>query len=479
MRRLRKGDPVNIHSHDQPGMFHAFDSSLLQMFADPACDCWAKYDYLFSYFVTGLTLFSGNVPSQPRYPGARSFNGAVCDRMEGFTRMLPVLCSRLASGRERILELLTGGKVNLEDLIVRGLTMGTDSKSAGFWETIGHRDQRIIEAADVALSLWMVRGTLWKQIGKAEQRQIIDWLAGVNGREVWDSNWHLFPTLVNEVIGALGFESQAEQSRAHYQRLKSFYRGDGWFNDGQPRSGVYHRGRVDYYNAWAIHYALFWLNRINPRFDPEFISGSLQEFLKSYVYLISPKGFPILGRSVCYRMAASVPLIAGHIQNSSWVDAGVAKRAFDSLWQHFISNGAVAGGNVTQGYHQADLRFLDNYSGPASCLWSLRSLVLAFSLPADSPFWMAPMGRLPVEMGDYQITIPSLGWIVTGNKETQEIVIHTGNPEKPERRISNYTAARRLAEFFLGRPVRPQNHSVKYDLPRYRSLQPFCGNVRQ
>lgn len=474
MCRLRTNDPAQTILEHGPKVFHSADRVLRQMFTDPADDCRARYEYLFAYFVTGLMVYSGEVLSQPRYPGARSCHDARSDRLEGFTRLLPLLCSHVASGRERSVELLTGAQVNLEDLIVRGLTMGTDPNSAGYWGAIGDKDQRIVEAADVALALWMIRDTLWKQVGRTQQKQILDWLVGIRGREVWDSNWHLFPALVYEVLSALEGDSWAEQSWAHYARLKSFYRGDGWFNDGQPQRGVYHQGRVDYYNAWGIHYALFWLNQINPRLDPEFIDGSLQEFLKSYVHLLSPRGFPILGRSVCYRMAASVPLIAGHLRNPAWVEAGVAKRAFDSLWQHFISVGAVAAGNVTQGYHQQDLRFLDNYSGPASCLWSLRSLILAFTCPADAPFWTVPMGRLPVELGDYRITIPSLGWVVTGTQETQEIIIHTGSSDKTGRRISNYTAARKLAAFVLRRPGRPWNHSVKYDLPRYQSLEPFC-----
>ena len=39
--------------------------------------------------------------------------------------------------------------------------------------------------------------------------------------------------------------------------------------------------------------------------DKAFIANVRRQFLTTYAYLIGPRGFPVLGRSVCYRMAAS------------------------------------------------------------------------------------------------------------------------------------------------------------------------------
>lgn len=456
--------------------FRRFDSILVHVFSDEIMEGTKKYDFLFSYFLTGVLLYKSPYLSFVDYPGAASQNGRLLDRLEGFTRILPLICSWISSGRKEIVETLNGDKVNLKEIVEAGLTAGSDRDSPGYWGNISDYDQRICEAADIALSIWLVRDHVWPCLTNKQRQKVLDWLLSVNGKEVYDTNWHLFPVVVNEVAAALGYQQDAVSVHNHYSRFKSFYRGDGWFSDG-PGS-IY-----DYYNAWGMHYALFWLNKINPEFDPDFIHESLEKFLENYVYLISPEGFPILGRSICYRMAASAPLIAGCIHNPAWVDPGLARRAFDSLWTHFISKGAVAQGNVTQGYYKKDLRFLDNYSGPGSCLWSLRSLVLAFYCPEGSPFWTAPLGHLPVEVTDYSVTIPSIGWKVTGMREDHEITIDTGKQRGGQGSISieNYTFLHKLKDLLTGGPHRPRNHFAKYELARYSSKVPFtgCGQSRK
>jgi len=449
-------------------IFKTFDPILVQTFAKEESEVSKRYHFLFTYLLTGFLSYRSRYPSLIRYPGAPSRNGKHLDQMEGFTRMLPLLCSWIASGREKVIETLTGEKVELEEIVRSGLISGTDTNSPGYWGSITHRDQRICEAADVALSIWLVRDHLWLDLSPKQREKIMNWLLSVNGKKVWDSNWHLFPVIINVVANALGYRNDKMGMKLHYERCKSFYRGEGWFSDGP--SDV-----IDYYNVWGFHYILFWLDKIDPHFDPEFIRGSLSQFLKSYIYFLSPEGFPILGRSICYRMAASVPLIAGHIQDPTMVDAGLAQRALDSLWGDFISKGAVAQGNVTQGYYKKDYRFLDNYSGPGSCLWALRSLVLSFFCPEGSPLWAATPNPLPIEMADYCITIPSIGWTVMGLKKTQEIIIETGRLFGSHGGIKNYTVFHKIAEFLFRRPFRPENHLVKYQLARYSSKEPFCG----
>jgi hypothetical protein len=449
-------------------IFKKYDPVLVQLFSEANSEIESKYDYLFSYFVTGFLLYRGNYPSFAYYPGASSKNGPGPDALEGFSRIIPVICSWLSSGREKTITTLNGKVVDLEEIFQSGLVSGTDPTSQGYWGQMLNKDQRICEAADLALSIWLVRDSLWSKLDRNEKRNVINWLLSVNNKEVSDNNWHLFPVIINQVIASLGYEADPHSSQDHYSRFKSFYQGDGWFSDG-PHD-IY-----DYYNAWSIHYTLFWLDRINPEFDPEFIQESLKKFAKNYIYFFSPQGIPILGRSVCYRMAASAPLIATHIQDPELVPGGLVRRAFDSLWSYFIAKGAVTRGNVTQGYYKTDLRFLDNYSGPASCLWALRSLVMAFTCKKSSPFWTDLEKPLPVEISDYHISIPSIGWTVTGIKNSQEIIISTGKSEKGNLYIDNFTLIHQIASFLLGRPLRPKNEFAKYELSQYSSKNPFCG----
>jgi hypothetical protein len=183
-----------------------------------------------------------------------------------------------------------------------------------------------------------------------------------------------------------------------------------------------------------------------------------------------------MGRSVCYRMAAPVALVFGQQSDPDVVTPGEARRALDATWSHFVQKGGVRSGTVTQGLCGPDPRVLDNYSGPASCLWALRSLVAAFALPANSSFWVTEPGRLPVENASYRVAIPELGWTVTGDQETGVIRIHKPGESAPAGvALEDYGLARRIASAVSGRPFRPANHDAKYMLDTYDSSRPFCG----
>jgi hypothetical protein len=278
---------------------------------------------------------------------------------------------------------------------------------------------------------------------------------------------------VNKVLQSLGYDWDEGLVQRHYARWKSFYRGDGWFSDGP--GGVF-----DYYNAWGMNYTLFWIGEMDPDFDPEFIRESRKAFLGSYKYFLAPSGIPIMGRSICYRMAAAAPLIAGALKSPEVVSPGLGRRALDCLWRHFIAKGALAEGNVTQGYWKKNLRFLDNYCGPASGLWALRSLILAFYSPDKSPLWQDPEELLPVEKGDYEVRIPTLGWTLLGRQSSGEVklVIQKNNPGKRVR-IRSYTWFDHLKGILRGRPNRPENRMAAYGLRQYSSLHPFCEDPEE
>jgi hypothetical protein len=444
------------------------DARLLEGFqADTSLPLLKRYELLFSYFVTGFMARSSADGGHAAYPGARSHHGAQLDKMEGFTRILPLLCIWLSSGRSGEIELFDGRFVSLEKVVRKGLVSGTDPESRGYWGHIGDGDQRICEASDVALSIWFLRHSLWKSLTDLERERITTWLSEVNGRTVPDNNWHLMPVQINKVLESLDCDFDQTSLQGHYDRLKSFYKGDGWFSDGP--GDIY-----DYYNAWGIHYTLFWLDLIDREFDAEFINSTLKEFVGNYKYFFSPEGIPIMGRSIGIRMAAPAPLLGASINMPETVSPGLAQRALDCVWCYFIAKGAVGEGRVTQGYWGEDLRFVENYCGPATPLWALRSLIVAFYWPIDAPFWHVSPEPLPVEQEDYEIMIPSLRWKVAGRKESLdvEIVKLDKLDAKPER-VKEYGILRRVAEMLRGRPYRPNNRSVLYNLARYGSRKPF------
>lgn len=451
--------------------FPAAAGSLLDGFRSGAAPDAKAYNDLFSYFVEGFEAYRTPLGAKAIYPGLPSRNGPASDELEGFSRIVPLMGAWVHSGRPRTLKLSNGVQVDLVATFRRGLIAGTDPHSREYWGQIHDYNQRIVEASDIALALWLYGNRVWPQLTQAQKNNVVSWLGQVNGKRVSDNNWHLYPVFINAVLDRLGAKSDHTDSLRNYQRFKEFYRGDGWFSDGPG-------GIFDYYNAWSIQYQLYWLDQVDPTWDTGFISNSRRQFLMTYQYLFGPHGFPMIGRSVCYRMAAPVALIFGQQTDPDIVTPGEARRALDVTWSEFIRKGGVRSGNITQGFCGADARVLDNYSGPASCLWGLRSLIVAFNLPEGSTFWTGLPSKLPVEIASYSVKIPELGWTITGNHSTDAIEIHKpGAPVPPTAALQGYGLIRRVASAVLWRPFRPENHEAKYGFAVYDSARPFCGCI--
>src|SRR3954464_5506355 len=454
---------VLAHSHAQHPQV---DAGLLLPFQNSAVPSADNYEGLAIYFMQGFESRKTKNGAGAEYKGMPSFHGAEVDRMEAFSRMAPLWASWVASGRQNEVKVGTGRTISLTETFRRGLLAGTDPRSKEYWGEMHDGDQRIVEASDIALSLWLMRAQVWQKFTSTEKQQVVAWLQQVNGKQIPDNNWHLFVVLVDAVLKNLSGGDNAAESQRHYERIKSFYRGDGWFSDGPGEM-------FDYYNAWGIHYQLFWLQQIDPAWDRDFISQARHEFVSSYRYLMTPNGMPIMGRSVCYRMAAPVPLLLEQF-DAAHGQPGEARRALDATWEYFLQHQGANDGNITQGYCGSDARVLDNYSGPASCLWGLRSLIVALHSPRDSEFWKASPTRLPVERSDFSVEIKSSGWRLTGNKRTGEVEIQMPRGARAWP-LESYAKAAQAKDLATGSASRPDNHAAKYERASYSSNYPFCG----
>jgi hypothetical protein len=443
------------------------DRSLQAEFASTMELGQAHYERLFAYFLTGWVQRRTPDGAYAVYPGAPSRNGRHADLLEGFTRILPLLSVWLVSGRNPFPLSVDNERQNLADMILAGLASGTDPNSTSYWGDMADGDQRIVEASDVALAVWMLRDGAWRDFGHTRRRSVLEWLAQAGTARVPDNNWHLIVVFITAVLRALGFPITDSSMEEHYQRFKSFYLGAGWFSDG-PRS------KVDFYNAWQIHYLLHWMTEVDPQFDATFIRQALADFVATFKYLIGPRGIPIMGRSVCYRLAAPAPLIAAAMRSEEGIAPGLAHRACDSVWHHFLLRGAVQRGSITQGYYGTNLSILDNYSGPASALLSLRSLVLM--LACEPSFWTHAHVPLLVEEGDYSVRVPEIGWTIEGTCSTGNIVIRQDRFKWGKLVFRQpYTPIHRVLEWAAGRPLRPPNEAVKYRKRLYSSQDPFCS----
>lgn len=297
------------------------------------------------------------------YPGAPSIYGARNDAIEGVTRLAPLWAAYAAwSGAD------PGRAAAMNAHLGRVLVAGCDPDSPGYWGDIEDHSTLICEGADVALAVWLGRDSFWRALEPRDRTRVTRWLRQAVGRRTVDNNWHLFVILIDAVLSVL-VDGHEFSSGNLLDRIDSFRVANGCFLDGP-------NGKVDFYNAWGFHYAIFWLGEIRPDVLPAHWSGLLGEFVDWYQYLFTPTGTPLFGRSLCYRFATPGPLISAALRAPEVVDAATAASAFAANTRHFVRAGGLVDGRFTQGVFGDDLRWLDAYSGPASAFWGTRSMVL-------------------------------------------------------------------------------------------------------
>ena len=419
-----------------------------------------RFAGLFEYFSSGFVRHAAPGYARVQFRGEHSFNGHSVDGLEGFARTGSLLAAWVYSGRE--------GSGEWVEMLRAGILQGVDPHSSEYWGDIKDYDQRIVEAADIARILWLTRTRIWNALN-AEQRQMIrTWLLPATTKHTPLNNWMLFSVVVGVVLANLEDRDAAGLlARAHalFADYRQFHLDQGWFYD-RPRG-------VDFYNTWGIAYELFWIHAVDPAFEPDFIAEALLKSAQLTQYLISPQGIPIMGRSICYRTAVPVPLIAATFLGPGKFPAGRAVRGLDVVWRHFVRHGSLRGGTLTQGYFAADPRFLDLYSGTGSCAWGLRSLVLAFMHPAGDEFWTAAEQPLPVEESDYRLELSKLGWIVEGRRDSGEIRITIVKNLRDVTTAEEYSWLDRAQDVFSRVPHRPENYAIKYGSRHYSSASPF------
>ena len=431
------------------------------------------YEDGFRYFLEGHLNYRSPQGAAVFYPGSHSFNGRKSDGFEAFSRFFPLAASWIASGRPDAFE-HAGRSVSITQTVKQGLLSGTDRANPEYWGVIRSRHQTLVESADIALGVWLSRKQIWANLSRPEQVQVVTWLKRALEVDPFPGNWSLFPIIVHRVLVALGEDDCCNDNSMTrmYREFKQLTIGGGWIED--PPNGA------DYYNVWAMQYLLFWIDQIDPKFDPQFIRDTNRQMVGFFSHLLSPKGAPLWGRSVCYRMATPVPLLVAQVLNPDVISKGLAMRALDAAWGYFITHGAVANGVITQGFCGPDLALVNEYTAPGSCLWGTRGLVVALYLDPEMKLLDVKREKLPVEIADYVVTEKNLQWSVQGFKDRGEVVLTMEKNAQGESQpaFRPFGLKQRLREWVENRPVRPSNHAALYDRRQYSTNQSMTSCER-
>ena len=321
-------------------------------------------------------------------------------------------------------------RIDLLELHVRGLLDATDPGGAFYCGEIGDRDQRIVEAAEIATGLWLGRSRLLPALGRDGLRQVLEWLAKVDGKDVYEDNWVLFPALVASVRRHFGVALPDAAIDAGIDWMLARYRGDGWYADGGGHA-------FDQYTGWAVHWHLLLWSRIEPERRPRtraLIERRFRTYLASIAPMFAADGTrPPFGRSLGYRFAAAAPFALAALFGIDAVPHDVARRIAGGTIRRHLADGAL---DPTTGWFRrgvADERpdVLERYVSAGASAWAMHAFV-ALGLDASSRFWHVREGRLPVEDGDGIRPMRGPGLLVGWRKRTGETWLLNARADHPD-----------------------------------------------
>ncbi|MBQ7793395.1 MAG: DUF2264 domain-containing protein [Clostridia bacterium] len=290
---------------------------------------------------------------------------------------------------------LWGGGEEISDfdrIYLEGIINGTDPESEEYWGKIGNIDQKQVETAPMGLALVLAPEKVWEPLTAEQKKNFKNWLWQMNEVRSSDNNWNFFSVLVNLGLKNVGEEYDAEKIRYAVSRFDSFYRGDGWYCDGNTE-------QIDYYIAFAIHFYALIYAKVMEKDDPEhsrIFKERAMLFAQDFIYWFADDGSALaFGRSLTYRFAQvcfwSACIFAGIEPFPMGVMKGIISRNLEYwLNKPIFDNGGV----LTVGYEYPNLNMAEEYNAFGSPYWALKTFLI-LALDENHSFFKAEPLPLP------------------------------------------------------------------------------------
>jgi hypothetical protein len=357
----------------------------------------------------------GGSPARPHLPGS---DGGVVPGLEGFARMSVAWGAWLGLASNGSSIPGPDGLIDVEPLVVRGLLDGTDPTGRWRWGGMADRDQRIVESAELATALWLGRARLGSSLGSVGLAQVLSWLSQVQGLDVYDDNWVLFPSLVAAVERSFGRPVPDSAIDTGLDIMLDRYRGDGWYADGPGEA-------FDAYTGWAVHWHMLLWSRIDGDRRPRtrrLVEQRARTYLAGIVPQFAADGSrPLFGRSLGYRFAAAAPFALAGLFGLDPVPPGLARRIASGTIVRHLQQGALdpATGWFRRGVAGERPEVCERYMSAGASAWGAHVFV-ALGLPGDADFWTDPEEPLPVEVADGRSALRGPGFLLGWRKATGE-----------------------------------------------------------
>lgn len=335
-----------------------------------------------------------------------SFDGRNCKvvYMETFGRLMAGIAPWLALPDDETAEGLQ--RKQLRQWALASYKNAVDPESPDYlcWGVAG---QNLVDAAYIAESFVRAYDALWVPLDQVTKDRYLHEFKRMRNIEPPYTNWLLFSSIIESFMAKATDRKDYDDFRVMMtiRKMEEWYVGDGWFSDGPEFA-------FNYYGSYVFHpmYLETLQNMIDAKANTrleykKYYDRQLKRTQKYSIVLerfISPEGtFPVVGRSIPYRMAALQPLammawkqtLPKELTNGQVRSAltAVMHRMYDQQQQSAKGEARPdknynEGGFLTIGFcgHQPDVA--DWYTNNGSLYMTSLSF-MPLGLPADHPFW--------------------------------------------------------------------------------------------
>ncbi|RYP79968.1 hypothetical protein DL770_006443 [Monosporascus sp. CRB-9-2] len=338
----------------------------------------ASVQELLRTLLNPLEPFFSPQKARVKCPGATAVRfDQTASEVEGICRPLWGLACLLAGG----------GEYHGTEWWIQGIKSGTDPKNPEYWGYPRDNDQRMVEMCPLA-----VAPVIWDSLNEKERGNVENWLGNsINEKNMPNTNWLWFRVFANLGLKKNGGKFSQERLDADIEHLNTFYRGDGWSNDGPE--GIH---QMDYYSSsFAIHFLQLLYAKLAGEDEParaEEFKRRAQVAALDLVHYYDSEGRAIpFGRSVGYRFAMvsfwgalayagvelPAPLTWGMVK-------GIVLRHL--RWWQTQPDIWSSSGTLTIGYSYPNMYMAENYNSPGSPYWACLAFI-CLAVPSEHPFW--------------------------------------------------------------------------------------------
>ncbi|MFK0006819.1 DUF2264 domain-containing protein [Paenarthrobacter sp. NPDC090520] len=380
----------------------------------------AQWEATADHWLEHIRNYSSPLKASPRLPGHVTRDGERREGMETIGRSLLLAAPRIAGARGQ-------DRLALAEWYRGALLAGTDPVGPERWPLgvtcksplLGVTNS-IVEAANIAFSLFIAREWLWDPFTESEKKQVAGWLRHHARLEVWGNNWQLFPAMAEGFLRSVGEDVSGCTGGRNVARVESWYLGDGWYTDGPEHA-------IDYYNAWAIHpYLWAWYKMTGREETPD---GQrhlerLREFVSTQSLMFATDGAVLhVGRSLAYRTAVLAALWCAEMSGVNPLSSAATRRLASGVLANFTAHGVGVDEPLSLGWYGPHEGSCQAYSGFGSpYLAGIGFLGLA--LPPEHPVWQDVEEPQPSDGPPIVRPLPDLGWTLSTHGGLSRLTNH-------------------------------------------------------